>query len=88
MDMVYRKALRLNSSDVAAKGIGGVVNLAAMDVKKMERLPIFMFSVWEAPMQVRATAGSGAAFARPRSADVARLGLVSGPMAPSATLLA
>ena len=52
MDMVYRKALRLNSNDVAAKGIGGVVNLASNDVKKLERLPITMHGIWEGPLQV------------------------------------
>jgi hypothetical protein len=53
MDMVYRKALRLNTGDVAAKGVGGIVNLQSNDVKKLERLPIYMFSIWEGPMQVR-----------------------------------
>ena len=53
MDMVYRKALRLNTGDVAAKGVGGIVNLLSNDVKKLERLPIFMHSIWEGPMQVR-----------------------------------
>ena len=53
MDMVYRKALRLNTGDVAAKGVGGIVNLQSNDVKKVERLPVYMHSIWEAPMQVR-----------------------------------
>jgi hypothetical protein len=53
MDMVYRKALRLNSGDVAAKGVGAIVNLQSNDVKKVEFLPVFMHSVWEGPMQVR-----------------------------------
>ena len=53
MDMVYRKALRLSSGDVAAKGVGAIVNLQSNDVKKLEFLPVFVHSIWEAPMQVR-----------------------------------
>jgi hypothetical protein len=52
MDMVYRKALRLNSGDVAERGVGGIVNLQSNDVKKLERLPITMHGIWEGPLQV------------------------------------
>ena len=53
LDMVYRKALTLNSGDVAARGVGGIVNLVSNDVKKLEFLPVFMHGIWEAPMQAR-----------------------------------
>ena len=54
MDMVYRKAMRLNSGDVAEKGVGGIVNLQSNDIKKLERLPITMHGIWEGPLQVLA----------------------------------
>ena len=52
MDMVYRKALRLSSGEVAARGAGGVVNLQTNDVNKLERLPVYMHGIWEGPLQV------------------------------------
>ncbi len=52
MDMVYRKALRLGSGEVAAKGVGGVVNLQTNDVNKLERFPVYMHGIWEGPLQV------------------------------------
>ena len=53
MDTVYRKALRLSGGDVAARGVGGVVNLQTNDVNKLERLPVYMHGLWEGPLQVR-----------------------------------
>ena len=52
MDMVYRKALRLGSGEVAARGVGGVVNLQTNDVNKLERFPVSMHGIWEGPLQV------------------------------------
>ena len=52
MDMVYRKAMRLSSSDVAEKGVGGIVNLETNDVNKLERFPVYMHGIWEGPFQV------------------------------------
>ena len=52
MDMVYSKALRLSTVNVAARGAGGIVNLQTNDVNKLERFPVYMHGIWEGPLQV------------------------------------
>ncbi|KAJ3583658.1 hypothetical protein NHX12_016210, partial [Muraenolepis orangiensis] len=50
--MIYKKALRLNSSATAQTTTGQIVNLLSTDVNKFEELSIFLHSLWVGPLNV------------------------------------
>lgn len=50
--MLYTKSLRLHSAACSRYGTGTIVNLQSNDATKLYWIPLFMHSLWSAPIQV------------------------------------